>query len=119
LPESGIESGVQLKGKRLGLPRRPNDKIDFWRATHLQAYEAILRHHGLVLSDVNIIDIDVPHSYLDVFAQVADNEVDVPRLARQHLAESFALFRGEVDVILGYSAWGLELREKFGLVEVA
>lgn len=119
LPSSGITSAAELKGRRLALPRRGSDKIDFWRATHLQAYEAILRSHGLTLADVRLVDVDVPHSYLDVFAVVPDDEVDVPRLARQHLAESLALFRDEVDVMLGYSAWGVDLREKFGLVEVA
>lgn len=118
-PDGGISCAAELKGKRLALPRRSKDKIDFWRATHLQAYEAILRHGGVSLTDVELVDVDVPHSYLDVFAEVTDSEVDVPRLARQHLAESVALLKGEVDVMLGYSVWGVELRERFGLREVA
>lgn len=117
--DTGIQDPKQLKGKRLALPSRNKDKIDFWRAVHLQAYESILRHHGLSLADVELVDVVVPHSYLDVFTQVADHEVDVPRLARQHLAESVALIRGEVDAMLGYSVWGVELREQFSLVEVA
>jgi ABC-type nitrate/sulfonate/bicarbonate transport system substrate-binding protein len=118
-PDTGIRTAEQLRGKRLALPCRTKDKIDFWRAVHLQAYESILRHHGMQLSDVQLVEVVVPHSYLDVFTEVADHEVDVPRLARQHLAESVALLKGEVDVMLGYSVWGVELREKFGLVEVA
>lgn len=118
-PGSAIREPAQLRGKRLALPRRGRDKIDFWRVTHLQAYDAMLRHHGMTLADVTLVDVDVPHSYLDVFTEVPDSEVDVPRLSRQHLAESVALLRGEVDAMMGYSAWGVDLREKFGLVEVA
>jgi len=33
LPESGIRNAADLRGKRLGLPRRVNDPIDFWRAS--------------------------------------------------------------------------------------
>jgi ABC-type nitrate/sulfonate/bicarbonate transport system substrate-binding protein len=118
-PKSNITSVQQLRGKRLALPTRTKDKIDFWRATHLQVYESILRQAGMTFDDVVLVTVEVPHSYLDVFAEVADNEVDVPRLSRQHLAECVALLRDEVDAMIGYSAWGVELREQFGLRQLA
>jgi hypothetical protein len=36
LPNSGIEKPADLRGRRIGLPRRVNDQIDFWRATSLR-----------------------------------------------------------------------------------
>lgn len=52
------------------------------------------------------------NSYLEMFAQVKDDEADMPRLSRQHLAETLALLRGEVDAIVGYSAWGVSLPDQ-------
>lgn len=118
LPDSGIKTLADLKGKKVALPWRKKDKIDFWRATQLQSLENLFKHHGFSISDIELVDIEVNHSYLDVFTEVADEEVDVPRLSRQHLYESLALIRGEVDAMLGYSVWGVDLRERLGLHEV-
>lgn len=116
---SEIATVADLRGKRLALPVRTKDRIDFWRATILQGYAAALRQVGLTLADVKLVEIAVPYSYLDVFAQVSDSEVDVPRLNRQHLTETIALLRDEVDAVFGYSAWGTDLREHFGLRQLS
>src|SRR5258708_4903214 len=39
LPESGIRTVADLKGRRVALSRRTNDQIDFARATYLHTYE--------------------------------------------------------------------------------
>jgi ABC-type nitrate/sulfonate/bicarbonate transport system substrate-binding protein len=41
LPDSGIETAADLKGKRLGVPVRLNDDVDWWRASVLGGYKAL------------------------------------------------------------------------------
>lgn len=80
LPGSGIQQAQDLKGKRLALPMRVRDRIDFWRASALQGYLQVLASAGSLF--------------------------DVHRQARSATAEAFALIRGEVDVIYQYGAGG-------------
>ncbi len=120
LPESGIESVAQLKGKRLALPQRLNDQIDFWRSISLQGYANALSLAGLNLKDVSLVNIPITDTF------IAPNEISDESgplftpytLVRQHTAELLALLRGEVDVIFGYSIWGAEIKAQFRAVEV-
>ena len=47
MPGAGIESPADLRGRRLGLPRRVNDQIDYWRAMCLLGYLSTLSLAGL------------------------------------------------------------------------
>jgi ABC-type nitrate/sulfonate/bicarbonate transport system substrate-binding protein len=118
LAESGIRRPEDLAGRRLALPRRVNDKIDFWRAISLQGYCNALASVGLTLSDINLVDLPVTASFVDADPGADDNLGATPRLNRQHQAELTALLRGKVDAIFAYSVWGVALREQFGAVEV-
>ncbi len=119
LPGSGIETLADLKGKRLAVPVRVNDRIDFWRAISLQGYTNALRLAGLSLADVQLTEVRIEASYVDrTPPSAAAKAIDTPRLIRQHTPEMFALIRGEVDVMFGYSVWGLELRELLGAREI-
>jgi len=118
LPGSGIRNIADLAGRRLSLPRRLNDKIDFWRSISLQGYDNALKHAGLVLGDVTLVDLPVAASYVDAAPGTDDNLGAAPRLNRQHQAELVALLRGEVDAIFAYSVWGVALREQIGAIEV-
>ena len=44
--DSGIEGPADLAGRKLALPRRLNDQIDFWQATALRGYESTLAPGG-------------------------------------------------------------------------
>jgi hypothetical protein len=59
LPGSGIESAADLRGKRLALLRRPNDPVDYPRATALRAYLAALASAGLGPDDVSFVDVTI------------------------------------------------------------
>src|SRR5450755_2209897 len=52
LPRTNIRSVNDLVGRRLAVATRPNDKIDFWKATTIRAYVVALRLHGLTENDV-------------------------------------------------------------------
>lgn len=119
-PEAGIDSLAALRGRRLALPRRLHDKIDFWRSISLQAYDSALRLAGLTLADVQLVELPVAESFVDDSQRSLDADSwRASGLLRQHQAETIALLRGEVDVIFGHSVWGVALREQFSLQELS
>lgn len=118
LPESGVTSLKELKGRRLALPRRVNDPIDYWRATAMQGYQNILRHGGLDLDDVELVDLPITSRYVDTDVQMRDDLPPAARTVKLQTREMTALLRGEVDAMFAYSVWGAEVRSQIGAVEV-
>jgi ABC-type nitrate/sulfonate/bicarbonate transport system substrate-binding protein len=97
LPGSGIRDVKDLKGRRIALPRRKEQRIDIFRATALRALLAGLSLGGIGEKEVEWIDID---------ASDPPGEPALGITARQgwagrplYTAEFHALVRGEVDAI--------------------
>ena len=66
LRSSGIRTPADLKGRRLGLPRRPQDRIvDFGRAQSERGFHGALRAAGLTPADAVFVDVDLPTTILD------------------------------------------------------
>jgi ABC-type nitrate/sulfonate/bicarbonate transport system substrate-binding protein len=118
LPESPLTSISQLKGRRLALPRRLNDPIDFWRATTLQAYENILRLANLDLSDVELVDLPIEQAYVEEDVEITDALTPASRTIKLQTREMTALLRGEVDGMFGYSVWGAAVRGQLSALEL-
>ena len=119
LPAAGIRGAADLKGKRLALPVRLNDKIDFWRASALQGYLQVLASAGLSAEDVTFVELPIQDTYLASSGASRQGSLfDVRRNAASATAESFALIRGEVDVIYQYGALGPFLEAFLGAVTV-
>lgn len=115
LPGSGVKDLFDLKGRRLALPRRVNEKIDFWRASALQGYAQALSTVGLGLDDVTLVDLPVEEPFIrDVSAHATGPLFDAKQFARSVRAETFALIRGEVDALYNYGASGPALQEFLG-----
>jgi ABC-type nitrate/sulfonate/bicarbonate transport system substrate-binding protein len=57
LPGSGIRTVGDLRGKKLGLVNRPNDRIDFTRATQLRGYLTALKAGNVSRNDVTFVDL--------------------------------------------------------------
>lgn len=95
---SPIKSIEDLKGKRLALPRRTNDKIDFWRATVKHGFITSLEANGVDQKDVEFVDIPVDTKYI---GESSYNESVFTSESNKifQKAETDALHSGKVDAI--------------------
>lgn len=113
LPDSGIRTVADLKGKRLLVVNREADPIvDFSRITTLRTYETALATAGLTLADVKLVEIAINRPRQDAKA-IAESRIK--SLAGNALTRRganreayFALIRGEVDAIAFPAASGIE-----------
>lgn len=117
LPNSPIRTGTDLKGKRLAVPRRLNDSLDWWRATVLAGYDQALKSVGLTFADVELVDVNISRAYFDD-AKVADDDSSLWGAKSQFAVqreEVVALMRGEVDVLYSDAALGALLISFLGV----
>jgi ABC-type nitrate/sulfonate/bicarbonate transport system substrate-binding protein len=121
LPEAGLRSPADLRGRRFSVPRRLQDEVDWWRALVLAGYDNALRVAGLATTDVQFVDIKVQKPYV---ADASPGQGAGQSLwgARSQFAvqrdEITALLRGQVDVIFSDAAMGALVRAFLGLVPV-
>lgn len=119
LPRSGIRTVKDLKGRRLGVPRRVNDRIDYWRAMCLKAYEAALALGGLNERDVEFVDLPIDEKYIGTEAASARGTLWAGGgRARRQQQDAFALVRGTVDAIYTAGAPGAWLAAFLGAEDV-
>ncbi|MGV3479956.1 MAG: ABC transporter substrate-binding protein [Sphingobium sp.] len=100
LPQSGIRTVADLRGRRIALPLRKDQRIDIFRATALRALLAGLSLGGVGEDEVEWIDIDASDPISP------DDQSPLGITARRgwngrplYTAEFQALVRGEVDAI--------------------
>lgn len=119
LPESGIRSGADLRGRRLGISAHLHDQIDFWRARALRGMLAGLAISGLSAADVEIVYLPEEETFL---GDDAPSETGTLWTAKQQQRiqrrELFALIRGEVDAICVTAARGVQMEALLGAVRV-
>ncbi|HEY0123700.1 MAG TPA: ABC transporter substrate-binding protein [Rhizobium sp.] len=116
LPGTGIKSTKDLKGRRFGIPRRPEGIVDFMRATALKGLVSALSLKGLVHTDVEIVEIALTDSVLA--SQEGPSLFGLKR--RQAFGEEVAaLIRGEVDAIYVKGTAGINVANLIGAVQVA
>ncbi|TCP07646.1 ABC transporter substrate-binding protein [Caldimonas thermodepolymerans] len=111
LPGRGLESAGQLRGKRIGIPRRVNDLIDFHRATALKGAESGLSLVGLGTGDVTLVDLPITESVIQF-----RGEPSLFGLPRRHpyFREVQALVQGEADAIFVKGAEGIVVANLIG-----
>jgi ABC-type nitrate/sulfonate/bicarbonate transport system substrate-binding protein len=116
LPETGIKTTRELKGRRFGIARRPQGIVDFMRATALKGLLSALSLEGLAVDDIEIIDIVLSDSILST--QEGPSLFGLKR--RQAYGEEVAaLIRGEVDAIYVKGTAGINVANLIGAVQVA
>ena len=106
LPRTEIRTVKDLRGRRLGLPRRKSGgarRLDVGRATALRGYVSSLASEGLSIGDVELVDLDHDD---DPFVEIP---VAARRPGRGYDEEVFALVRGEVDAVFVTGARGREV----------
>ena len=99
-PESGIRSVKALRGRRIAIPSRPDDRIDIFRASALRGFVNALSLDGLTTRDVELVDVRAHAAGRRAGARGGPVRV-AARLSSRALyaAEAGALLRGEVDAI--------------------
>ena len=120
-PGSGIDSPADLRGKRLSVPRRTGDSVDFWRATVLRGYEKALDLAGLTEDDVTFVDLEVDRTFVSDSTDKTDADAslwDVRFMLGFQQEEARALAAGEVDVIFSHGGHGAHLKGFLGLQTV-
>jgi ABC-type nitrate/sulfonate/bicarbonate transport system substrate-binding protein len=102
LPGSGIEGPEDLHGKRIAIPVRVNDSIDFWRASVLQGFERALGRAGLDWDDVEKVELPVERAFIGDSTQATGSNAslwDASFMMTLQREESTALINGTVDAI--------------------
>lgn len=117
LPSSGIQTGANLKGRRIGVPRKPDEKIiDFQRATALKGIVSALSLEGLAHTDVELVYLDSREAAL-----IERGNAAFLGLKRRYPYgdELLALARGEIDAFFVKGAEGIVLANQIGAVVVS
>jgi len=108
LPDSGIRTPRDLRGRRVGLPVHKNS-IDFQRAGALRGFVVALELEGLSHRDVEFVDLP---AHPPLGAHTIDPRVPTSAPRRPggaYTAELYALIRREVDAIYVKGAHGAQL----------
>lgn len=118
LPARELRNADDLRGKRLSVPRRLNDSIDWWRALVLSGYESALSSAGMSFDDVTLVDVPIERPYVED-ATSGGREGQSLWGARSQFAvqreEIAALLHGEVDAIYSDAAMGEIVKAVLGL----
>lgn len=113
LPDSPIASVADLQGRRIAVPRRLNDPVDWWRPTALHGYERALATAGLTLDDVELVDVPVSRTFVEILSGEGDARASLHgafSLLAHHREEAVALITGRVDAIWSHASLGAYLQ---------
>jgi ABC-type nitrate/sulfonate/bicarbonate transport system substrate-binding protein len=117
LPDSAIRTASDLKGRKLAVPRRLHDTIDFWRATVLRGYQAALSTVGLTEHDVQFVEIPVERAWLDDAPKSTAQRGSLGGAASTRAfqrEEAVALLTGRVDAIFSAHAHAADIKAFLG-----
>jgi len=120
--ESGIRTAADLKGKRISIPRRVNDSVDFWRAAVLRGFDHVLREAGLSFEAVIPVEVATGRTFVEDTRAGAERNAslwDARFMLGHQREEAFALIRGEVDAIYSHGAIAALVEGFLGAVTVA
>ena len=122
LPGKGLATVHDLVGRRIGLPQRLHDTIDFTRAQALRGVLGVLEAEGVDTARVELVNLPIARSFVDGTPDLVGGRGTQPsRTSRRDgfSTELFALIRGEVDAIFVKGSHGAEIASQIGGVVVA
>ncbi|MDB5680209.1 MAG: transporter substrate-binding protein [Sphingomonas bacterium] len=121
LPGSGIETIADLRGRRVSVPRRLRDSVDFWHATALRGVSHALRDGGLSASDIIPVEVATDRTFIEDTrpgTQANGSLWDARFMLGHQREEAFALIRGEVDAFYSQGAMAVIVEGFLGAVTV-
>lgn len=107
MPESGIRSVADLAGKKVSLPIRANDSIDFWKAASLRGTKVALARAGMTMEDVKLTPVVSNRAYIDAATTSTASTTTLwgaDCMLGHQREEAIALIRGDVDAIYSQGA---------------
>jgi 2'-hydroxybiphenyl-2-sulfinate desulfinase len=111
---SGIRTALDLVGRRVGVPRRDGDVVDFPRAMALRGLDQALGTVGSDLDRIEIVDVARTEGFADRI-RIQPTAAPAGASGRDQPEELGALLRGEVDAIYLKGARALGLVRDHGL----
>jgi ABC-type nitrate/sulfonate/bicarbonate transport system substrate-binding protein len=111
LPQSSLKTGTDLKGARIGVPRRPGPIVDFHRATALKGIVSALAVIGATVEDVTLVDLEIGES---VITQQGDAGLHGLSRRQPYWAEIAALANGAVDTVFVKGGEGISIANLLG-----
>lgn len=116
LPQAGIRSPKDLRGRRLALPKRAQTRIDIFRAAALRGFTSVLELEGIGAREVEWVDVAAANvGGAGAGAQESSSAVQAlfsnpasVTSRKLYAAEAAALLRGDVDAIYVKGSLGLE-----------
>jgi ABC-type nitrate/sulfonate/bicarbonate transport system substrate-binding protein len=110
LPDAGIRSVADLRGKRIGIPRHIGQAIEITGVGALRGVLSALATEGLTEKDVKLVDLAIPEEQWKVRLDPSS-----PRQGRNEFwPDAHALIRGEVDAIFVKGSRGREVEGFLG-----
>jgi ABC-type nitrate/sulfonate/bicarbonate transport system substrate-binding protein len=110
LRESGLSEPAALRGRRIGLPQRLGQSVDFSRAVSWHGILAWLRRAGLAEDAVTLVDLPRRDPFISAEPAGRGSSLYTAREnIRFHTAEVLALSRGDVDAVYLTGPHALEI----------
>lgn len=122
LPSSGIRTVADLAGRRISVPYRNKDSVDFWRATALRGVAHALEDHGLSQRDIVATDVPTDRTFIDDSRRSTSDSAslwDARFMLGHQREEAFALIRGDIDAFYSQGAMAALVEGFLGAITVS
>jgi ABC-type nitrate/sulfonate/bicarbonate transport system substrate-binding protein len=108
--DSDITEPGELRGRRIAIPNRTGQLVDFSRAVNWRGVVDCLHAAGLEEGDVDFVDATWSEPFMSGAPTSTEGSIYTVRdKVRIQTAEALALVRGEVDAIFTAGGYGLEV----------